>query len=195
MEERLIKQYQFSTEIEKLKCVLRTNQTLDNHRFENSAEHSWQAALVAIILQEHYEAGKVDIDKVIKMLLVHDLGELNTGDTCVFDDTLKLDSYDREYASLMKTLSILPEDQSKVFLELWKEFEDGITSEAKYAKIIDALLPLINHLEVAEDNYNPYQLTKQKVIDKKIFIKDYSANLWELALTIIDKSVEKGLYI
>ena len=145
---RLNQQVDFIKATESLKTIKRQNQTLDG-RFENSAEHSWQLALMAITFQEHF-AEKIDILKVISMLLLHDLGEIDVGDTSAFDELGKATSYDRELVSVKETLSHLPKDQFQDYLDLWNEFEKGDTKEARYARCIDALAPLLNHSFIAE---------------------------------------------
>ena len=183
----------FIKEIEKLKSVRRFNRTLDG-RFENSAEHSWQGAIAAMVLQDYYPE-KLDMEKVTSMLLIHDLGEIYAGDTWVFDDEKKLHSHDRELASLEKTMSLLPEEKYLQMKNLWLEFEKGQSSEARYARVIDALVPLINHLEVSEFNYNPDNTSADMVLEKKKFIKSESEELWKLTEELIQESVEKGLYL
>ena len=194
MLERLQQQLAFTNELEKLKATHRNNRTLDAYRFENSAEHSWQGALMALVFRE-YIPEEVNLEKVMSMLLIHDLGEIYAGDTFIFDDVGKSDSYERELVSLKISLDKLPSDQQESFLELWQEFETGISIEAKYARVLDALVPLLNHLEVALPHDNPYGLTKSQVIAKKSFIKETSVALWELAQEVIDQSVAKGLYL
>ncbi|MCG7418911.1 HD domain-containing protein [Macrococcus epidermidis] len=185
------KVYAFAREIEQLKTIQRKSDTLDG-RYENSAEHSWQAALVAMQFEQFYPE-QVDINQVIKMLLVHDLGEIYAGDTWVFDDQAKSDSFDRELESLKKVVSMLDEDDQKRVIDLWTNFERGDNHEAKFARVIDALIALINLYEVSEENYNPYNLTKSQVTNKKIFIKNDAPAIWELAEEIIEKCVRKGL--
>ena len=194
MIERLQQQLAFTNELEKLKPTHRNNRTLDAYRFENSAEHSWQGALMALVFRE-YIPEEVNLEKVMSMLLIHDLGEIYAGDTFIFDDVGKSDSYDRELESLKISLGKLPLDQQDSFLELWQEFETGISIEAKYARVLDALVPLLNHLEVAQPHDNPHGLTKSQVISKKSFIQETSETLWELAQEVIDQSVAKGLYL
>ena len=194
MLERLQQQLAFTNELEKLKATHRNNRTLDAYRFENSAEHSWQGALIALVFRE-YIPEEVNLEKVMSMLLIHDLGEIYAGDTFIFDDVGKSDSYDREFESLKISLDKLPSDQQESFLGLWQEFETGISMEAKYARVLDALVPLLNHLEVAQPHDNPHGLTKSQVIAKKSFIQETSENLWELAQEVIDQSVAKGLYL
>ena len=194
MLERLQQQLAFTNELEKLKATHRNNRTLDAYRFENSAEHSWQGALMALVFRE-YIPEEVNLEKVMSMLLIHDLGEIYAGDTFIFDDVGKRDSYHRELESLKISLDKLPSDQQDSFLGLWQEFETGISMEAKYARVLDALVPLLNHLEVAQPHDNPHGLTKTQVIAKKSFIQETFETLWELALEVIDQSVAKGLYL
>ena len=194
MLKRLQQQLAFTNALEKLKATHRNNRTLDAYRFENSAEHSWQGALMALVFRE-YIPEEVNLEKVMSMLLIHDLGEIYAGDTFIFDDVGKSDSYDREFESLKISLDKLPSDQQESFLGLWQEFETGISMEAKYARVLDALVPLLNHLEVAQPHDNPHGLTKSQVIAKKSFIQETSENLWELAQEVIDQSVAKGLYL
>ena len=182
----------FIKEIEKLKSVTRFNRTLDG-RFENSAEHSWQGAIAAIVLQDYYPE-KLKMGKVISMLLIHDLGEIYAGDTWVFDDEKKIYSHDRELESIEKTMSLLPEEKYLNMKNLWLEFEKGQSAEARYARVIDALVPLINHLEVSELNYNPDNISADMVLEKKKFIKSESEELWKLTEDLIQESVERGLY-
>ena len=183
----------FIKEIEKLKSVTRFNRTLDG-RFENSAEHSWQGAIAAMVLQDYYPE-KLNMEKVISMLLIHDLGEIYVGDTWVFDNEKKVHSHDRELESIEKTMSLLPKVKYLNMKNLWLEFEKGQSAEARYARVIDALVPLINHLEVSELNYNPDNISADMVLEKKKFIKSESEELWKLTEKLIQESVERGLYL
>ena len=183
---------EFIKEIEKLKSVTRFNRTLDG-RFENSAEHSWQGAIAAMVLQDYYPE-KLNMEKVMFLLLIHDLGEIYAGDTWVFDDEKKLHAHDRELASIEKTMSFLPETTYVNMKNSWLEFEKGQSLEARYARVIDALVPLINHLEVSEVNYNPDHIRSEMVLEKKKFIKSESEELWKLTEELVQESVEKGLY-
>ncbi|MGT2741947.1 HD domain-containing protein [Streptococcus plurextorum] len=185
-------QWEFFKELEGLKTIQRQNQTLDG-RFENSAEHSWQLALMAATLRQHFPE-KVAMEKVLTMLLLHDVGEIGAGDTSAFDEKGKSSSYDRELASVRETFSLLPEEQGRSYLELWKEFECGDSAEARFARCVDAIAPLMNHLLIAEEGDNPDGLTKAQVLAKKAFIEKDSPDLWIWVLDMIDQSVQKGLY-
>lgn len=190
----LYQQLAFFNELEKLKTVTRQNQTLDG-RFENSAEHSWQLALMAPLFQSYFPE-EVDMEKVMTMLLLHEIGEIGAGDTSVFDEVGKATSYERELLSVKESLVLLPENQAELYLELWTEFESKAdTAEARYARCLDALAPVMNHLLIAPENDNPDGLTKSQVLAKKAFIADESAELWQLVLDLVDRSVEKGLYL
>ena len=189
----LDKTVEFIEKIEKLKSVTRFNRTLDG-RLENSAEHSWQGAIAAMVLQDYYPE-KLNMEKTMSLLLIHDLGEIYAGDTWVFDDEKKLHSHDRELASIEKTMSLLPEATYVNMKNSWLEFEKGQSPEARYARVIDALVPLINHLEVSESNCNPDNISSDMVLEKKKFINGESKELWKLTEELVQESVEKGLYL
>ncbi|MBC9873441.1 HD domain-containing protein [Macrococcus bohemicus] len=192
MNKELTKILDFTIELEKLKNVTRLNKTLDN-RQENSAEHFWHAAFVAESFSKFYPV-EIDINKVLKMLLIHDVGEINVGDTFLYDELGKSSSFSRERSSIENTLLYFDENLKTQYLKLWEEFETGNTEEAKFARIVDAILPLINHLVTGDVAVTESRLTKSQVISKKQFIIEDSEPLWDLASYVIDKSVEKGLY-
>lgn len=184
----------FISEIEKLKIVYRQNGVVDKSRSENSAEHSWHIALMAILLQEYSVFPTLDILKVLKMLLIHDLVEIDAGDTFLYDEANKNKAIEREKNAAVRIFGLLPKMQSEEFMSLWIEFEEKITPEAKYAATIDAIQPLLNHLITAIKDENPHKMTKSTVLKKKAFINDVSPELWVVAQDIIEKSVANGLY-
>ena len=189
---RLKQQFAFLNELEKLKTVSRKNLTLDNARPENSAEHSWHVTAMASILLE--ESHGIDRLKVLKMLLFHDVAEIYAGDTFLFDREEKEHIHAKEKKALAKLVNLLPWDQRTEIGRLWLEFEDGKTKEAKYARSLDALQPLMSHLLTAPEGYNPYGLTARQVWEKKEFIKESAPEFWPVAEETIRKSVERGLY-
>ena len=121
--------------------------------------------------------------------------EIYAGDTWVVDDKNKVHSPDRELESINQTMSILPEEKYLNMKNSWLEFEKGQSFEARYARVIDALVPLINHLEVSESNYNPDNISADRVLEKKKFIKDESEELWKLTEELVKESIKKGLYL
>lgn len=193
--QRLDRQINFITEIEKLKAIKRQNFTLDSQRQENSAEHSWHISIMAMVLLEQYNSIQLNQLKILKMLLIHDLGEIYDGDTFLYDDEARVIANEKEEIALKQLLSTLPNDQAKELFELWIEFEHGETEEAKFAQSIDALQPLLNHFITAPENYNPHDLKVQEVLRKKEIIKRNTPMLWTIAEEVIRKSVQKGLYI
>ena len=153
-------------------------------------EYSLATLMMNIVKDE-----KLNMEKVMSMLLIHDLGEIYAGDTWVFDDEKKVHAHDRELASIEKTMSFLPEATYLNMKNSWLEFEKGQSPEARYARVIDALVPLVNHLEVSESNYNPDNISSDMVLEKKKFIKGESKELWKLTEELVQESVEKGLYL
>ena len=191
---RLYNQMKFIFEIEKLKIVYRQNGILDGSRQENSAEHSWHISIMAIVLQE-YSKECIDMLKVIKMLMIHDLVEIYTGDTFLYDNSARENIKDAEREAADKIFGLLPDEQKEDFISIWDEFENGETNEAKYAKVMDNLQPILNHFFTNNQNIKKKKITKSQIIKKKVFIKDFSEELWQYALKIIHESAENGLYI
>ena len=191
---RFEKQIKFINEIEKLKTVYRRNMTIDKKRAENSAEHSWNVALLAVVLGE-YSNDEIDISKVILMLLIHDLVEIDTGDTWLYDDEANKSKQEKEEICAQRIFGLLPDDQKKRFIDLWHEFEERKTKEAVFAASIDNLHPMINHLLTGGDLIVDDKVKVSKIIEKKKFIEKGSKKLWQFAQEVIQKSLKAGLYI
>lgn len=191
--DRLKRQIDFIAEIEKLKTVYRQNGIIGGKRQENSAEHSWHIAVMALILSEYFPKD-IDMIKVIKMVLIHDLVEIHTGDTFLYDDEKREEVKISEQEAAGKIFAMLPDDQKKDFLDCWNEFELRETDESVYAAVLDNLQPIFNHYYTNNQNIAGKKLAKSQIIEKKEFIRNFSEELWEAALEIIDKSVEIGLY-
>lgn len=192
--EDLHRQIDFILETEKLKTVKRQNMTLDNGRPENSAEHSWHLAVMALVLFETAGSYRLDRFRVIKMLLVHDLAEIYAGDTWLFDDEERENAAVKEKTALEKLLGLLPEVQADELMSLWGEFETGKSAEAQFARSLDALQPLLTHLRIAPDGFNPWHLKAETVLSKKRFIEKAAPALWPLVEQTVQKSIERGLY-
>lgn len=191
---RLTQQLAFLNEIEKLKMIYRRNRTIDRTRFENSAEHSWHLAVMALLLAEHAnQIQSLDLFKVVKMLLIHDLVEIYAGDTWLYDAEANASQADREQASAAKLFGLLPADQAEAFAELWQEFEARQTPEAQYAAAIDALQPLTNHVISGDPTEEPRPQVEQ-VVARKRHIAQSAPALWEAAQQIIEQSKQAGLY-
>lgn len=148
---------------------------------------------MAATLRQYFQE-QIDLEKVMLMLLLHDVGEIGIGDTSAFDEEGKATSFERELKSVQESFALLPKTQMQQYLELWKEFEKSDSHEARDARCIDALAPLMNHLLVTKPNENPSGLTKSQVIAKKSFIQNDFPAIWHIVEDLVEKSVQKGLY-
>jgi putative hydrolase of HD superfamily len=188
---RMRDQLSFLVELEKLKLVQRRNRTIDGSGYENSAEHSWHVAIMAMVLQEHSDK-TVDMLKVLKMLLLHDVVEIDAGDTWLYAESTDQQSREREAAQ--RLFGLLPETQRDQVLALWQEFEAGETAEASFAKGIDAFQPLLNHLAVGGPDSGEPKPKLSDVLGMKQVIGGSSSGLWEAARLVAEASAERGLY-
>ena len=188
----LLKQIHFIKEIDKIKYIQRRTCLLNSDRPENDAEHSWHLALMAIALSEH--ANKpVDILKVIKMVLIHDIVEIDSGDVFVYDKSKSHKNTEEEFAAAKRIFGLLPENQAKELIDLWKEFEDGETDDAKFAKSLDKLEPLLQNFSNNGGTWDKYNVTYNEVYTQKKSINKGSDTLWEYAENLLNESVDKGI--
>jgi putative hydrolase of HD superfamily len=153
----------FILEIEKLKGVTRKVRPLGLDRYENSAEHSWQLALLASSLAPFADPG-IDIDRVVAMLLVHDIGEIDTGDTMVFTEGGWEDRKAAELAAVTRIFGMLPEAQGGRFLALWQEFEDAATPEARFAHAVDRAMPVLLNLANEGQSWRENGISYERVV-------------------------------
>lgn len=178
MKDDLEKCFEFILEVEKLKAVTRKVKPLGQDRYENSAEHSWSLALLALVLAKESNQ-PINIDRVLKMLLVHDIGEIDANDVFFFDETARSAVKDQELESVTRIFGILPEEQSAEFLELWKEFEYGTTEEAKFARAIDRMMPVLQNLYNNKQSWTENNVTKEQILAKTAYIGDGCAGVWK----------------
>ena len=188
----LLKQIQFIKEIDKIKYIQRRTCLLNSDRPENDAEHSWHLALMAIALSEH--ANKpVDILKVIKMVLIHDIVEIDSGDVFVYDKSKSHKNTEEEFAAAKRIFGLLPENQGNELIALWKEFEDGETDDPKFGKSLDKLEPLLQNFSNNGGTWDKYNVTYNEVYTQKKSINKGSNTLWEYAENLLNESVDKGI--
>lgn len=183
---RMLAQLEFLREIDRLKNVLRRTHLMDGSRPENSAEHSWHIALAAMVLAEHSNVA-VDVGRVIKMLLMHDIVEIDAGDTFAYDLTLKASQAERENIAAARLFGILPADQAAEFLGLWAEFEAGETAEAKFATALDRLLPVLQNSANQGGTWLTPGLHRGMVNTRLRPIGDGSAAVWAYVEQILDE--------
>ncbi len=188
---RLDQQIQFILEIDKLKSVLRRSYLINDPRHENSAEHSWHLALMAILLAEHANA-PVDLLRVIKMLLIHDIVEIDAGDTYIYDSIGALDKALREQRAADRIFQLLPPDQASELRGLWDEFEARTTPEARFANALDRLIPLLHNYTTAGRSWQEHGITSDQVVARNRQINEGSTTLWTMAQQLIDDAVAQG---
>ncbi|REE86452.1 putative hydrolase of HD superfamily [Paenibacillus taihuensis] len=191
MEDNFSKQMAFLIEIDKLKRVERRAKIMSGDRLENDAEHTWHLAMMALVLQGHANA-EVDLLKVLRMLLVHDLVEIDAGDTFAYDTKGNEDKFEREMNAAKRIFGLLPEEQAAELKELWLEFERKESQEAKFASALDRLQPLIHNHHNHGDTWQKYGITSGQVLSRNREIADASDRLWEYAQELVQKSVDQG---
>ncbi len=188
----LSQQIAFIKEIDKVKYIERRTKLFNSDRRENDAEHSWHLAMMALVLSDYSDA-EIDLLKVIKMVLIHDIVEIDAGDTFLYDQNKNHDNTEAELKSAERIFGILPEKQAAEFIEIWKEFEMGDSPEAKFARSLDKLEPLLQNTSNNGGTWQEFGVKYQAVYDKKRAIKNGSKALWNFAENLIDESVEKGI--
>lgn len=191
--ERLKKQLEFIIEVDKLKQIYRQTLLMDGSRNENDAEHSWHLALMAMVLQEYSPKKDLDITKVLKMLLIHDLVEIYAGDTFCYDEKANLNKNQRELEAAERLFSILPPDQSQEFRDLWDEFEKRETPEALFAASLDRIQPLICNYLTGGHTWVKYGVKSHKVLERNLLVKEGAPELWKLVEEIVEDSIRMGI--
>lgn len=189
--ERLEKQIRFIVEIDKVKNIFRQTYLADAGRKENDAEHSWHIALMAYLLQEYAEK-PVDVSKVMLMVLIHDLVEIDAGDTYAYDDAGAETKRAREEAAADRILGLLPEDQGKYFRELWEEFEAYESPEGKYAHLLDNFQPLLLNDASGGLSWQEHQVKKSQIYKRNEKIEETSETIWNCMKEIVQKHIEYG---
>lgn len=161
-------------------------------RNENDAEHSWHMAVMAVLLLEYSAVPDIDILKVIKMVIIHDLVEIDAGDTFCYDEKGYIDKKEREQRAADRLFNILPTDQAQEVMNLWKEFEELASPEAKYAACLDRLQPLILNYNTCGHTWQKPGVTSEKVLKRSGMLEESVPELWEYANHVIEDSIEKG---
>jgi len=190
--DNLLKQVAFIKEIDKLKYIQRKTRLFNSDRHENDAEHSWHLAMMALVLAEHADK-PIDVLKVVKMVLIHDIVEIDAGDVFIYDTVKNHCNTDEERLAAERIFGLLPEEQAKEYIAIWEEFEEGITDDAKFAKAMDRFEPLLQNTSNNGGTWVEFDVKYDKVYNKKKVIQEGSASIWEYAERLINESVEKGI--
>lgn len=191
--ERLHQQIEFIVQIDRLKQIFRQNIIIGSTRNENDAEHSWHLAVMAVMLLEYVEEPDIDVLKVIKMVLIHDLVEIEAGDTFCYDDEANRDKEAREKRAAEKLFGLLPPDQACEIWQLWREFEETASPEACFAACLDRLQPLLLNINTNGHTWQKPGVTSEKVLNRNKILEKHAPILWEYAKKAIAESIEKGL--
>lgn len=192
MNHRFEQQLHFILEIDKLKSVLRRTSLINEARRENSAEHSWHIALIALLLAE-YANVPVDVLRVVKMLLVHDIVEIDAGDTFAYSGVSKAEQQAKETLAADRIFQLLPSDQAVELRQLWDEFDERTTPEAKYANAMDRLMPLLHNYYNNGGTWREPGVTMTRVMDRLQPIDDGSHELWDFVKSLLDDAQAQGL--
>lgn len=189
--ERLTSQLRFVLEVDKLKRVLRRSLLIDGARRENSAEHSWHVTVLARVFAEYAPEG-TDIDHVVNMLVVHDIVEIDAGDTFVYDRAAVRSQAERERAAADRIFALLPEDQAAWARSLWDEFEERKTPEARFARAVDRLSPLLANWHTEGAMWQQFKVSKDDVLKNVKLIAEGSKTLGAYALALVDDAERRG---
>ena len=190
--DRFKQQIEFILEIDKLKHVLRQTILMDKSRKENSAEHSWHIALTVMILSEYAGDEKIDLFRVMKILLVHDLIEIDAGDTYCYDNRGREDQAEREKAAADRIFNILPPDQARMFRELWDEFEERKTPESRFANALDRVQPFLHNYFTRGQTWQENDIKSDQVKGRMHPVNDGAPVLWKYVSSLIDDAVNQG---
>jgi len=174
----MLKKMDFILELDKLKAILRKSKPLGLDRYENSAEHSWHVCMLAMVLTED-ASPKVDSFKVIKMLLLHDIVEIDAGDVLVYDTKKRAEAYAKELQAAKRIFGLLPKHLKEEFLDIWIEFEKGISKESLFAQAIDRVIPVLQNINNNGQSWSENNISLNQVLDKNSVIAHANPLLWE----------------
>jgi putative hydrolase of HD superfamily len=191
LHQRLKQQLEFIIEIDKVKNIFRRARNIHEKRYENDAEHAWHMSLMAMVLHEYANDQAIDFNKVIKMALIHDLVEIDAGDTFIYADN-QGDKADNELRCSRRLFGLLPEDQRDEMMALWQEFEKKESPESKFAGALDRLGPVMQNYLDEGHAWKKHNVSAEKVRKVNKQIQYGSETLWEYVQSIIDEMVEAG---
>ena len=189
--ERFARQLDFIREIDKVKNIFRQTYLMDARRRENDAEHSWHIAVMAVILSEYAPAG-TDLARVVQMVLIHDLVEIDAGDTYLFDDKANEDKAEREEAAARRIFGLLPDDTGADVMALWHEFEDRSTPEARFAALMDRFQPFLHNMATRGISWMEHGVALSQVLDRMRPVLEPFPLFWDYLNAHARRAVEEG---
>lgn len=188
---RLAQQIRFIAEVDKLKEIFRQTINTQSRRAENDAEHSWHLCLCVIVLAEHANA-PIDVLRVLKMVILHDLVEIDAGDTFAYDTARMADQHAREAVAADRIFGLLPADQAREFRALWDEFEEKQTPEARFAAAVDRFQPMLLNCLTQGAAWNRHGVTHDRVVARNRHVADGCTELWRYAERMLADAVAAG---
>ncbi|MBN2035876.1 MAG: HD domain-containing protein [Chitinispirillaceae bacterium] len=188
---RLSRQLRFLCEIDRAKSVYRRTLLMDGSRRENDAEHAWHFAIMAIVLSELSKRKGIDVLKVVTMALIHDIVEIDCGDTFLYDEKLRQRRKKQEARAATRIFGLLPPDQARIYVRLWKEFEAGATAEAKFAAALDRFQPILHNYKTGGRVWKEANVTPEQVLRNNRHMAKGAPLLWELAQRLVREATEK----
>ncbi len=191
--ERLEQQIAFVRELDKLKRVQRQTWLTDKSRQENAAEHSWHIAVMTLVLSEYAPGDDLDMGRVMQMLLIHDIVEIDAGDTFCYDQAAVALQTDREKAAAERLFGLLPPDQAERFRGLWEEFESGRTPEALLAHSLDRLQPILNNFHTDGKSWRANGVTRRQVRERNRLVAEGAPPLWDYIEGLLQRAVDRGI--
>jgi putative hydrolase of HD superfamily len=189
---RLAQQIEFIAECDRLKEVFRQTINTTSRRAENDAEHSWHLCLCVVVLAEHANTPALDLLRVLKMLIVHDLVEIDAGDTFAYDTAAMADQHEREARAADRIFGLLPSDQAREFRALWDEFEAKATAEARFATAVDRFQPMLLNCRTQGAAWNRHGVTHDRVVARNRHIAEGCSELWRYAERMLQEVVDAG---
>lgn len=189
---RLARQIEFIVEVDKLKEIFRQTINTQSRRAENDAEHSWALCLCVIVLAEHANAAALDVLRVLKMVIIHDLVEIDAGDTFAYDTARMAHQHEREAVAADRIFGLLPPDQARDFRALWDEFEAKATPEAKFAAAVDRFQPMLLNCRTQGAAWNRHGVTQDRVLARNQHIAEGCTELWAYAQQMVQAAVDAG---
>ena len=193
MDKRMKQQIAFILEADKLKNVIRRNYLTDDSRLENTAEHTWHSTLMALLLFEHAEnREELDLLHIIRMITIHDLVEIEAGDTFMFDVEANRNKFDRENQAAKKIFTILPYEQGKEYYDLWLEFEKEETPNAIFAASVDKIMPVLLNTHSKGTSWREAEITSGKVFETLNIIGKGPKKIADLLKELVAESLKKG---
>ena len=191
--DRLNQQISFIREIDRLKAITRRSLLFSKERFENSAEHSWHIAILSMVLSE-YALETIDTMRVVRMLLIHDIVEIDAGDVFLYDEVGQAEKAVKEDDAFERIFGLLPDDQNLYFRKHWDEFENGETAEARFARAIDRMMPLLHNVYTEGHAWRSHKIKPEQVYQVNAVIERGSPELWEFVKALIDDCVVRGFF-